>query len=155
MANGLALLGILNVMCGRVEPASCTCIPAPALPGDGELLEAISDGAVFFTGRVIRAEPRPASRSQESDGAGRSLRMPELVITIAVTEAWSRSVTDTATVVTPLYSTACGASLTPGESYLIDARFVTGGLLSTTKCSRTRPYGEAEPLIARLRQLQR
>ena len=36
MANGLALLGILNVLCGRVEPAFCTCIPAPALPGDGE-----------------------------------------------------------------------------------------------------------------------
>jgi hypothetical protein len=91
----------------------------------------LTETDAVFEGRVLRIETRLDSTVLED---GYLWRMQMNVATVQTTGSWRGVTVSTVQVVTPAQTTACGAMLRAGESYIFFAARADRGELVVSKC---------------------
>ena len=105
--------------------------------------DALRNADAAFVGRII------ASRDTVLT-AGEGPGDPYLVFTFLIERRWKGPDSAQIEVVTPLHSTACGASFSRLEPYLVFAHRNRQDLWETTSCDFNRPTSEAKRHIRAL-----
>ncbi len=147
------LLILLTATPCRSPTAACTCVPAGQPHTASEARAAIAGREVLFSGLVVSTSFRHDSiRVQSTRGESIWWRSRTVIATMIPEEIWKGKLTDTVLVETDAQTTACGADLTPGYRYLIDASRQGNASFFTDKCRWTRPQSATDSLQLLLRQ---
>jgi Tissue inhibitor of metalloproteinase len=152
------LLILLLIRCSPSAEVSCTCVIGQKPRTTNETRAAIAAKSVLFTGQVVATSFRRDSTRVLDVEKGDSIwfRSTRLVAMVTPLTVWKGHLQDTVQVETDAQTTMCGASLSMGEQYLIDAQAVDGStVLWTDKCRWTRPLSETDELVKVLRQMNR
>jgi hypothetical protein len=134
---------------GAALPA-CTCVVVPDRPPPSvaAVRDQLAAGAVAIEGLVVAERYRRDSVPGRSDSM-QWLRTLTRVVTVRVERRWQGPVGDTLVVATPAWTTACGADLQVGATYLFLEPASSWGRdeLSITKCRPPR-HGRAASELA-------
>jgi hypothetical protein len=105
---------------------------------------------VIFAGTVISANnpPGPAGSRRVADQGGQAR------YTFRVEEAFSRPATKQIDIYSGRGGGDCSVRFHVGEKYLVDGERESSGEVRAWRCSKTRLFNEADPLLAELRVLR-